>query len=138
MNSEYQNSEIAQKLLTEARTIAVVGLSDNPARPSYDVASFLQKKGYRIIPVNPKLESVLGEKSYPDLLSFPEKIDIVDIFRRSEDVGPIIDEAISAGAGAVWMQLGVINDEAARKASEAGLDVIMNLCIKIEHLRFYA
>jgi hypothetical protein len=137
MKSNYRNPEIAEKLLKRARIIAVVGLSDNPARPSHDVASFLQNKGYKIVPVNPKADSILGEKSYPDLASVPGDIDVVDIFRKSEDVGPIVDEAISKGAGAIWMQLGVVNEEAADKAAEAGLDVVMDMCMKMEYKRIH-
>jgi predicted CoA-binding protein len=137
VNSEYQQTEIIQKILKNARTIAVVGLSDNPSRPSYDVASFLQSKGFKIIPVNPKIEAALGEKSFPDLSSVPGSIDVVDIFRRSEDVGPVVAEAIERGARAVWMQLGIVNDEAADRASEAGLDVVMDRCMKIEYRRLH-
>ena len=137
MANRFQNPEIAERLLKEARTIAVVGLSDNPARPSYDVASFLQDKGYKIIPVNPNIETVLGEKSYPDLRSIPGQIDVVDIFRRSEDVGLIVEEAITRGTRAVWMQLGVIDEAAAERAAGAGLEVIMDLCMKREYRRIH-
>ncbi|MBI3736871.1 CoA-binding protein [Candidatus Sumerlaeota bacterium] len=123
------------KLLAGARTIAVVGLSDNPMRDSHHVAEYLQGKGYRIIPVNPAIAETLGEKSYPSLASVPEKIDIVDIFRKSEFVPPIVDEAIRIGAQAVWMQDGVIHDAAADKARAAGLAVVMNDCILREHRR---
>jgi hypothetical protein len=137
MKTDYRNPEVAEGILREARIIAVVGLSDNPERPSHDVAAFLQDKGYKIIPVNPNIDSVLGEKSYPYLASIPGKIDVVDIFRKSADVGPIVDEAIEKGAKAVWMQLGVINEEAADKAVSAGLEVIMDLCMKIEYNRIH-
>ncbi|OGC94712.1 MAG: CoA-binding protein [candidate division Zixibacteria bacterium RBG_16_53_22] len=137
MKRDYRNPEIAEKLLNQARLIAVVGLSDNPARPSYDVASFLQRQGYKIVPVNPRIDSVLGEKSYPDLASIPGNIDVVDIFRKSEDIGPIVDEAISKGAGAIWMQLGIVNEQAADKAAEAGLDVVMDMCMKMEYNRIH-
>lgn len=126
------------------RTIAVVGLSKDPAKPSHDVAAYLQNRGYRIVPINPTIDQVLGQRSYPSLLSLPEdlkaKIDVVDIFRRSEDVPPIVNEAVELRRGherpkAVWMQLGITNEAAARQASEAGLLVVMNRCMKIEHLQ---
>lgn len=121
------------KILKEARTIAVVGLSDKPERASYRVSSYMQRQGFRIIPVNPTIQSSLGETAYPDLASVPEKIDLVDIFRRSEEVPPIVDQAIQLGARAVWMQEGIVNEEAAAKAAAAGLDVVMDRCIMVEH-----
>ncbi len=117
------------------KNIAVVGISDNPERPSYDVASFLEKHGYNIIPINPSLAEWKGRKSYPDLKSIPEKVDVVDIFRRPEAVPPIVDEAIAIKAKAVWMQLGIVNEEAAAKARAAGLEVVMDKCMKIEYNR---
>jgi uncharacterized protein len=123
------------KLLKTARTIAVVGLSDNPERDSHRVAAYLQLHGYRIIPVNPAVASVLGEKAYARLEDVPEMIDIVDIFRRPEAVPPIVDSAIAIGAKAVWMQLGIAHNAAADKARTAGLQVVMNKCILIEHRR---
>ncbi len=117
------------------KNIAVVGISDNPERPSYDVASFLEKHGYNIIPVNPSLAEWKGKKSYPDLKSIPEKVDVVDIFRRPEAVSPIVDEAIAIKAKAVWMQLGIVNEEAAAKAKAAGIEVVMDKCMKIEYNR---
>lgn len=122
-------------LLAAARTIAVVGLSNKRYRPSHGVAEYLQRAGYRIIPVNPLETEVLGETSYPDLDAVPGPIDIVDIFRRSEFVPPIVEAAIRKGAKAVWMQEGVIHEEAARRAREAGLAVIMDRCILKEHRR---
>ena len=107
-------------------SIAVVGLSNNPDRDSYRVSSYMQSQGYRIIPVNPMVEDALGEKSYPDLKSVPETIDMVDVFRRSELVPPVVDEAIEVGAKYIWMQDGVVNEEAAAKAEAAGIPVIMN------------
>lgn len=124
-----------EKIFKDSRTIAVVGLSSNPARPSHSVAKYLQSQGYKIIPVNPKEKEVLGEKAYPDLLSIPEAVDIVDIFRRSEDVPPIVDQAIQIKAKVVWMQEGIINEEASKKASDAGLTVIMDKCMYKEHHR---
>ena len=123
-------------ILRSARTIAVVGLSDKPGRPSYDVAQFLQQKGYRILPVNPKLQSpVLGVQPYASLHDIQERIDIVDVFRRSEFVPEIVEDAIAIQAGTVWMQLGIVNEDAALRAREAGINVIMDRCIAIEHRR---
>jgi predicted CoA-binding protein len=122
-------------LLKEARTIAVVGISDREDRDSHRVAKYLMEHGYKIIPVNPKLPEVLGEPCYPDLKSIPEHVDVVDIFRSIDAIPGIVDEAVSIGAGSVWMQLGLTHDEAAEKARRAGLSVVMNRCMKIEHLR---
>lgn len=121
------------KILKESHVIAVVGLSANEERPSYGVAAYLKEHGYRIIPVNPKEKSILGERCSPSLASFDEKIDIVDIFRRSDDVESVVDEAIQVGARVVWMQEGVVNEQAACKARGAGLEVVMDKCIKKEH-----
>ena len=118
--------DVIQAQLTNSKTIAVVGLSPDPERPSHYVSKYLKGQGYRIIPVNPLLQEVLGERSYPDLASIPEPVDMVDIFRRSEHVGPIVDDAIAIGAKYVWMQDGVVNEEAAAKAAEAGLSVVMD------------
>jgi uncharacterized protein len=127
-------SQISDILLS-VRTIAVVGLSGKRYRPSYGVAEYLQRAGYRIIPVNPEEKEVLGEKSYPDLDSVPEPVDLVDIFRRSEFVPEIVEAAIRKGAKVVWMQEGVIHPEAARRAEEAGLMVVMDRCILKDHRR---
>jgi uncharacterized protein len=131
--SDFADSAIIKDILTNSRTIAVVGISDKPDRPSYHVAAYLQSAGYDIIPVNPTVDNVLGEKSYPDLASIPHKIDVVDIFRRSETVGPVVDEAIKIGAKAIWLQEGVINEKACQKASQAGLLVVMDRCMLKEH-----
>ncbi len=128
-----QEAASITELLDTAKTIAVVGLSSKPSRPSYGVARYLQSSGYRIIPVNPNESEVLGEKCYARLEDIPEKIDIVDIFRRSELVPEIVDAAIRIGARAVWMQEGVVNEESAEKARRAGLTVIMDLCMAPEH-----
>jgi len=124
-----------RELLTTARVIAVVGLSSKKSRPSHGVSLYMQRAGYRIIPVNPTEKEVLGEESRPSLDAVPEKVDIVDIFRRSEFVPEIVDQAIRIGAKAVWMQEGVIHEEAAAKARAAGLTVVMDRCILKEHMR---
>ena len=131
------NDDKIREILKNSKTIAVVGLSPNPERDSHEVAKYLQEAGYRIIPVNPKAEQILGEKSYPDLSSIPENIDVVDIFRSSENVPPIVEEAIKVGAKAVWMQLGVINESAAQEAAKAGLNVVMDRCMLREHKRLF-
>ena len=123
------------EILHSARTIAVVGLSHRRWRASYGVSEYLQKAGYRIIPVNPKEKEVLGEKAYPDLDSVPEPIDIVDIFRRSEFVPEIVEAAIRKGAKVIWMQEGVVHEAAARRAEEAGLTVVTDRCILKDHRR---
>ena len=120
-------------ILEKSKIIAVVGLSPKPERDSHEVAKYLQDQGYRIVPVNPRADTILGEKSYPDLASIPEKVDVVDIFRRSDDVPPVVDQAIDIGAKAVWMQLGIVNEAAAAKAREAGLGVVMDRCMLVEH-----
>jgi predicted CoA-binding protein len=124
-------------LLRSARTIAMVGASDNPARASFGVMKFLQNQGYRVLPVNPRItgEHVHGEYVWRELSQIGEPIDIVDIFRRSEDVAPIVDQAIAVGAKAIWMQLGVIDEAAAARAEAAGLSVVMDKCPKIEFAR---
>ncbi|RME06681.1 MAG: CoA-binding protein [Anaerolineae bacterium] len=128
--------DMIPQILSETRTIAVVGFSSNPAKAGYYVPAYLQSHGYRIIPVNPNLEEGLGEKAYPSLEAIPEPVDLVLIFRRSEFVPPVVEQAIRIGARAVWMQLGIINEEAARMARQAGLSVVMDRCMKIEHGRW--
>lgn len=123
------------KILNQYRTVAIVGASPNPERPSYRVASYLMEHGYQVIPVNPNAPVILGNTSYPDLSSIPEKIEVVDIFRKSEEVMPIVEEAIKIRAKVVWMQEGVINEEAAAKARDAGLLVVMDKCMLKEHQR---
>ena len=131
--------EAVTKILNETRTIAVVGLSSQQRRAGYYVPAYLQEQGYRIIPVNPYLrEERLGEKPYPDLQSVPEPVDLVLIFRESFKVPPIVDAAIEIGAKAVWMQLGIVHQEAGQKAAEAGLDVVMNACMLVEHRHWAA
>ncbi|MCS7314054.1 MAG: CoA-binding protein [Bryobacterales bacterium] len=123
------------EILRSARTIAVVGLSSKPWRPSYGVAEYMKRAGYRIIPVNPNEQEVLGEKSYPDLEAVPERVDIVNVFRRSEFVPEIVEAAIRIGARVVWLQEGIRHDEAAERARGAGLQVVQDRCILKEHRR---
>ncbi len=131
------NSIDVQKLqiLETIKTVAVVGLSPRPSRAGYYVPAYLQEAGYRIIPVNPHLKQALGEKAYPDLLSVPEPVDLVLVFRRSEEALPVVEQAIQIRAKVVWMQVGVVNEPAAAKAEAAGLEVVMDACIMIDHRR---
>ena len=122
-------------ILLSTKTIASVGLSSNPARESYGIVRYLKSQGYRVIPVNPTAEEIMWEKSYPDLESVPEKIDVVQVFRKPEDVPPVVDAAIKVGAKVVWMQEGIVNEEAAQKAREAGLQVVMDACMRATHQR---
>ena len=124
-----------EKIIRESRNIAVVGISNKLGRPSLTVASYLKGQGYRIIPVNPTIQDVNGERCYPDLTSIPEKVDVVDIFRKPADVLPVVEEAVRVGAKAIWMQEGIVNEEAASKAREAGLQVVMDKCMLKEHSR---
>lgn len=138
MNSHYtyKNQDTIIDILDHCHTIAVVGLSSQPQRAGYYVPAYLQHNGYRVIPVNPNLDQALGEVAYPDLLAVPEPVDLVLVFRRSEAVPPVVDQAIQIGAKAVWMQLGVINQPAAEKAARAGLKIVMDACMMVEHRRF--
>ncbi len=126
-----------RRILEQCRTIAVVGLSNKWHRPSFFAAKYMQKHGYRIIPVNPAYDEVLGERCYPDLKSIPEQVDMVDIFRRPEEVPPLAEDAIAIGARCLWLQIGVIHEEAAARARAAGLDVVQDRCVKIEHGRLF-
>jgi len=126
-----------RRILKESRVIAVVGLSADWFRPSYFAAKYMQEHGYRVIPVNPKYDSVLGEKCYRSLREIPEKVDMVDVFRKTADVAPIADDAIAIGARVLWQQLGVRNESAAAKARAAGLEAVLDRCIKIEHGRLF-
>jgi len=126
-----------RRILKQTKIIAVVGLSANWWRPSYFAAKYLQEHGYRIVPVNPQYQQVLKEKCYPRLRDIPFKVDVVDCFRKSEEIPALADDAIAIGAKVLWLQLGVIHHEAARKASEAGLEVVMDRCMKIEHGRLF-
>ena len=123
-----------RKILLESKTIAVVGLSPKPHRPSHEVARYLMEAGYTVIPVNPGQDALLGLTCYPNLRAIPTQIDMVDIFRRSEAVMNIIDDAVAVGARFIWMQEGIVNQEAAAKAEAAGLLVVMNRCTKIDHM----
>ena len=125
--------EHSLELMRDAKTIAVVGVSSNPTRPSNDIARYLIDAGYTVYLVNPNEEEIFGLKVYPSVRDLPEPVDIVDIFRRPGDVPPVVDDAIAAKAKAVWMQLGIVNEDAAAKARAAGLDVVMDLCTKVEH-----
>ena len=131
--ASHPHTDSIRDLLQRSKTIAVVGLSDSPMRPSYGVSAYMQSHGYKIIPVNPTIAETLGAKSYPALGSVPEKIDIVNIFRRPQYVEEVVDQAIELKVPAVWMQEGVIHQKAAEKAEKAGIFVLMDLCILKEH-----
>jgi len=134
----YEPSDVElRSILGDARTIAVVGLSSRPDRPSHDVAAFLQRRGYRIVPVNPNETEVLGERAHPSLLEIPEEIeiDVVDVFRRASDTPPVARDAVARGAKVLWLQEGIVNDEARQIAEDAGLTVIMGVCIRVEWKR---
>lgn len=131
MNSDREMKDILQS----TKTIASVGLSGNEEKESYWIASYLKEQGYRVIPVNPTATEILGEKAYPNLESVPEKIDVVQVFRKPEDVPPVVDGAIKVGAKVVWMQEGIVNEEAAKKARDAGLQVVMDACMRATHRR---
>lgn len=127
------SNEERREILQQAKTIAVVGLSNKPDRTSYLIAEALQENGYKIIPVNPTVDEVLGEKSYASLTEISEHVDIVDVFRRSETVMPVAEEAVKIGAGTLWLQQGVYNEDAANYAAQHGLNVVMDRCIKVDH-----
>lgn len=129
------DDQMLKDILLSAKTIASVGLSSNPEKESYWIVKYLKDQGYRIIPVNPTADEILGEKAYPDLESVPEKIDVVQVFRKPEDVPPVVDSAIQAGAKVVWMQEGIVHEEAAQKARQAGLQVVMDACMRVTHRR---
>jgi predicted CoA-binding protein len=135
-NTSYTKTlEELKEILTTTKTIAVVGLSDKPDRPGHTIPAYLQQQGYRIIPVNPKLTEALGEKAYASLRDIPEPVDVVEIFRRAEDIPPVVEDAIAIGAKVVWMQLGIVNEEAAARAESAGLTVVMDTCMGATHQR---
>ena len=126
-----------RRILKENRTVAMVGLSEKWFRPSHFAAKYLQIHGYRVIPVTPTYDEILGEKCYPSLLELPEPVDVVDCFRKTEEIPALAEQAIKIGARVLWMQLGIVNEEAAKLASDAGLDVVMNRCMKIEYARLF-
>lgn len=132
----YEEQQTIEKVLRTAKTIATVGLSSDPDKASHKIPAYLQAQGYRVIPVNPRLEEALGEKAYGSLSEIGEPLDVVQIFRPSAEVGPIVDEAIAAGAKVIWMQLGIADEQAAARARAAGLDVVMNQCMKVQHMRW--
>jgi len=133
MKTEKPKVSDLRQIFTETKTIAVVGLSDKPDRPSATIPAYLQAQGYKIIPVNPKLSEALGEKAYASLRDIPEPVDVVDIFRQAEEVPAIVEDAIAIGAKVVWMQLGIVNEEAAARARDAGLKVVMDSCMGATH-----
>jgi predicted CoA-binding protein len=133
---KYQDPGAIRTILSTTRTIAIVGLSPRPERPSYFVGSYLNYEGYRVIPVNPRATEIFGQKAYPDLLSIPEKVDMVDVFRQPEECVEVARQAVAIGAKTLWLQLRIVNLEAAHIAKEAGLRVIMDRCVKIEHGRY--
>ncbi len=124
-----------RQILKHSHTIATVGFSSNPDKAGYYVPEYLIQQGYNVIPVNPTIETIMDRKAYPDLKSIPDKVDIVQIFRKPEDVPPVVDQAIEIGAKVVWMQLGIVNEQAAEKARQAGLAVVMDRCMMVEHKR---
>jgi predicted CoA-binding protein len=136
--TEIMDDEKKLKIYETTKNIAVVGLSTRADRPAHSVPAYLQGQGFRIIPVNPAIDEILGEKAYPDLISIPDPVDVVLIFRRSEDVPPVVEQAIAIGAKTVWMQLGIVNEAAAASARSAGLDVVMDTCMRVEHRRLFA
>ena len=129
------NDKIMKEILLSAKTIASVGLSSNQEKESYWIVSYLKEQGYRIIPVNPTATEILGEKVYPDLESIPEQVDVVQVFRKPEDVPPVVDSAIKIGAKVVWMQEGISHEGAAQKARDVGLQVVMDACMRATHRR---
>ncbi|MCH7880195.1 MAG: CoA-binding protein [Proteobacteria bacterium] len=126
-----------RRILSENKTVAIVGLSADWSRPSNFAAKYLLDRDFEVIPVNPKYDEILGQKCYPDLESIPQQVGIVDLFQRADRIGPFVDSAIAIGARVVWMQLGIVNEEAAQKARDAGLEVVMNRCTKIEYARLF-
>ena len=136
MNSRRKSIDTIRKILEETKTIAVVGFSSRPSKAGYYVPAYLQEHGYRVIPVNPYLEEALGEKAFANLASIPDPVDLVQIFRRSEAVPPFVEQAIAIGVKAVWMQQGIINEEAAESARAAGLDLVMDRCLMVEHRKY--
>ncbi len=133
-----QSLDELETILTEAKTVAVVGLSPNPDRESHSIALYLKQQGYRIIPVNPKAEEILAEKSYPSLRDIPERVAVVQVFRKPEAVPSIVEDAVAIGAKVIWMQVGIVHEAAAERARQAGLQVVMNTCMRATHRRLRA
>ncbi|MCC6178072.1 MAG: CoA-binding protein [Chloroflexi bacterium] len=133
----FQDPKVIRKILGHSQTIAIVGLSPNRLRPSFFVGQYLQYRGYRIVPINPRADEILGERSYPSLAAIPFPVDVVDVFRDPSAALAIADEAIQIGASALWLQFGVLSPEAAERAEAAGLDAVMDRCMKIEHGRYF-
>lgn len=129
------SDQTLKEILLSTKTIASVGMSSNPGKASFGVGAYLMDQGYQVFPVNPTTDEILGEKAYPDLESIPENIDVVQVFRRPEDVPSVVEAAIKVGAKVVWMQLEIVNEEAAQTAREAGLQVVMDHCMRVEHMR---
>ena len=138
VDPRYTDEETIRSIISTAKTIAVVGLSPKPDRPSNEVAAYLQRHGYRIIPVNPAETEILGERCYASLSEIPEHVDVVDVFRKREAVPPIAEEAVKIGADALWLQLDIVSPEAGKTAEDGGLKVVMDRCIKVEHERLSA
>lgn len=138
MPNRWQDQSVIDRVVTDARSVAVVGVSPNPMRPSHRVAAYLRDSGLRVYPVNPAIQSWVGLPAYPDLAAVPEPVDIVDVFRRPEVVLPVAAQAVAARAGALWLQLGVLNEEAADVAAAGGLAVVMDRCLAVEHRRLAA
>ena len=136
LRARYQNPDVVRRVLADTNTIAMVGLSTKPNKASQFVATYLQYQGYRLIPVHPKADEILGEKAYPDLESIPDAVDLVDVFRPPRECPGYARQAADIGAGAFWMQLGIVSPEAAEIADDAGLDVVMDRCVKMEHGRY--
>ena len=136
LDERYQDPQTIQEILRTGKTIAVVGLSPNPERPSNSVSRYMQEQGYRIVPVNPNVREILGETAYPSLSEIPFPVDVVDVFRAAEATPPIAREAVEIGAKAIWFQLGVINDEAVAIAERGGLKIVVDRCILVEHRRY--
>jgi predicted CoA-binding protein len=136
--TRWQDPQVIDRVVTSARSVAVIGASPNPARPSHGVTAYLQRSGLRVYAVNPEITELFGQPAYPSLADVPERVDVVDVFRRPRFVREIAEQAVQAGAGALWLQLGVIDEQAAQLAATAGLDVVMDRCLAIEHRRLQA
>lgn len=134
----WHDPEVIRRVVTGARTVAVVGASPDPGRPSHQVADYLRRAGLRVFAVNPAIDTLFGEVAYPSIEALPERVDVVDVFRRSEHAGQIAEQAVTARAGALWLQLGVIDPAAARLAGGGGLDVVMDRCLAVEHRRLHS